>query len=155
MALSRKKWNNILIIACVFMVAVLTFIDSKTNKMPDDAQALFDQANQLTQLQLDNIWLNKGNSGWVCSDQVLNCIELAKAWEQLSISPTSVNDAEQQQLPTPQTLIIAINNAVDGQQWQYYPESGLLLSASKNWYQIPPSLRAELKPIVASQTLKE
>lgn len=152
MALSRKKWNNILIIACVFMVAVLTFIDSKTNQIPDSAQALFDDTNQLTQLQLDDIWLNKSDRGWSCSVKVLNCAALAKAWSQLSISSVSVDDAEQKLLPSPQSLIIAINHADEGQQWQYYPQSGLLQSASKNWYQIPPSLRAELTPILASQT---
>ncbi|MDO6619988.1 MULTISPECIES: hypothetical protein [unclassified Shewanella] len=152
MALSRKKWNNILIIACVFMVAVLTFIDSKTNQMPDDAQALFDETNQLTQLQFDDIWLNKGANGWVCSASVLNCRTLAEAWSQLAISPTSISDAERQQLPAAQSLVIAINHTPQGQLWQYYPQYGLLQSAADNWYQIPPSLRTELIPIIASQT---
>ena len=42
MALTRKQWNNVIIVACVFMVAVLTFMDNKTNNVPSDAQLLFD-----------------------------------------------------------------------------------------------------------------
>ncbi len=151
MALSRKKWNNILIIACVFMVAVLTFIDSKTNKMPDDAHVLFDDSNQLTQLQLNGVWLNKSNGIWRCADSVLNCQSLATAWEALMVSPVQMTAGEIQSLPAYVTLSIAINHQQQAQHWQYYPQAGYLQSTSQNWYQIPPSLRSELEPVISSQ----
>ncbi|MCL1067302.1 hypothetical protein L2735_10850 [Shewanella olleyana] len=151
MALSRKKWNNILIIACVFMVAVLTFIDSKTNKMPDDAHALFDEQNQLTQLQFSGIWLNKSDSTWGCKETVLNCQPLAKAWSELAISAINMTEEELEQLPTPLSLSIAINHQQQAQHWQYYPQQGLLQSAAENWYQIPPSLRSDLIPVISSK----
>lgn len=151
MALSRKKWNNILIIACVFMVAVLTFIDSKTGKMPDDAHALFDDNNQLTQLQLDGIWLDKSGSQWRCDKQVLNCQSLATAWSELMVSAITMSADEIQSLSDPVTLTIAINHQQQAQHWQYSPKEGILQSASNNWYQIPPSLRSELAPIISSQ----
>ncbi|MBQ4890349.1 hypothetical protein J8L86_10875 [Shewanella sp. MMG014] len=151
MALSRKKWNNILIIACVFMVAVLTFIDSKTNKMPNDAHALFDESNQLTQLQFNGIWLNKSASQWRCDDSVLNCQPLATAWSKLMVSAVQMPANEIQLLTAPVTLTISINHQQQAQHWQYYPAEGLLQSASSNWYQIPPSLRSELAPIISTQ----
>ena len=151
MALSRKKWNNILIIACVFMVAVLTFIDSKTNKMPEDAHALFDEQNQLTRLQFNGIWLNQSDSGWICETSVLNCQSLATAWSELVISVVDISTEELNTLPSPLVLSIAINHQSQAQHWQYYPEQGLLQSAAENWYQIPPSLRSKLVPVISAK----
>ncbi|WP_285163748.1 hypothetical protein [Shewanella goraebulensis] len=151
MALSRKKWNNILIIACVFMVAVLTFIDSKTNQMPEDAHALFDDQNQLTQLQFSGLWLNKSDKKWSCEETVLNCQPLATAWSELVISTINMTEDELKLLPSPLPLSIAINHQPQAQHWQYYPQQGLLRSAAENWYQIPPSLRSDLIPVISSR----
>ncbi len=149
MALTRKQWNNIIIIACIFMVAVLTFIDSKTSHIPNDAQRLFDDNAPLAQLQLDGIWLHKKASDWECAPKVLNCDEWAKAWQNLKVSPLS---AAPEHTESPQELVIQIVDIVQTQLWVYFPTQGNLKSPAGNWYQVPPSLREGLQPILDAKS---
>ncbi|NMD51252.1 hypothetical protein HG547_06315 [Shewanella sp. DNRA4] len=145
MALTRKQWNNIIILACVFIIGVLTFMDKKNQNVPSDAQRLFDDNAPLAQLQLDGIWLHKQTSSWECDLQVLNCEQWAKAWQGLRVSP--LNDAPQ---PTgkPQELVIQITDIRQSQRWIYFPDEGVLKSPASNWYLVPPSLRTDLQPIL-------
>ena len=145
MALTRKQWNNIIIIACVFMVAVLTFIDKKTNNVPSDAQLLFDDNAPLAQLQLDGLWLHKQASKWSCDTKVLNCDEWANAWQTIRVSPLA---AAPETTDAPQELVIQIADISDFQLWIYFPKEGALKSPAGNWYLVPPSLRATLQPIL-------
>lgn len=145
MALTRKQWNNIVIIACIFMVAVLTFIDKKTNNVPSDAQLLFDDNAPLAQLQLDGLWLHKQASKWSCDTKVLNCDEWANAWQTIRVSPLA---AAPETTDAPQELVIQIADISDFQLWIYFPKEGALKSPAGNWYLVPPSLRAKLQPIL-------
>ncbi|MCH1929845.1 hypothetical protein L9G16_06595 [Shewanella sp. A25] len=149
MALSRKQWNNIIIIACLIMVAVLTFVDRKTQNIPSDAKRLFDDNAPLAQLQLDGIWLHKKASRWECDPKVLNCDEWAKAWQNLKVSP--LNEAPEL-TESPQELVIQIADIVQTQRWMYFPNLGALKSPAGNWYQVPPSLREGLQPIGDAKT---
>ncbi|WP_445773115.1 hypothetical protein [Shewanella sp.] len=146
MALSRKNWNYIIIGASVFMIAVLSFIDNKTAQVPDTTVALFDPQLPLVQLHLDDIWLSKKGDEWWCHEQVLNCQQWAQAWQTISVSPLT---AQPKHGDNEQILTIAISNIHTAQQWRYFPDEGLLLSSSQNWYQVPPSLRADLQPVLA------
>ncbi|SUI88254.1 hypothetical protein [Shewanella morhuae] len=145
MALTRKQWNNIVIIACIFMVAVLTFFDKKTNNVPSDAQLLFDDNAPLAQLQLDGLWLHKQASKWSCDTKVLNCDEWANAWQTIRVSPLA---AAPETTDAPQELVIQIADISDFQLWIYFPKEGALKSPAGNWYLVPPSLRAKLQPIL-------
>lgn len=148
MALSRKKWNNILIFATASMIAILTLLDDRTAKLPSDAAPLFDDKAPLAQLQLDELWLSKG-SQWQCHEDVLNCKTWATAWSEIQLSPVADQQglAEQDSLDAPINVTILVANNSQGQAWLWYPAHGLLVSPAKNWYQIPPSLREALTPI--------
>jgi|TARA_R110002126_G_scaffold33939_8_gene105696 hypothetical protein len=146
MALSRKSWNYIIIGASVFMIAVLSFINDKTASVPADAVALFDSQMPLKQLHLDDIWLSQQDGQWQCHQQVLNCQQWAQSWQNISVSPLKT---EPEHSLAEQTLTIAINHVHTAQQWRYFPNEGLLQSSNQNWYQVPPSLRADLQPILA------
>lgn len=145
MALARKQWNNIIILACVFIIAVLTFMDKQAQNVPSDAQRLFDDNAPLAQLQLDGIWLHKQASSWECDLQVLNCKQWVKAWQSLRVSP--LGDAPQP-AGKAQELVIQITDIRQSQRWIYFPDEGVLKSPAGNWYIVPPSLRADLQPIL-------
>ncbi|NRD72069.1 hypothetical protein HQQ94_02180 [Shewanella sp. VB17] len=153
MALSRKEWNNIIILASVLMIAILTLVSEKTSKTPSDVPPLFDQQSPLAQLQMNELWLNKG-SQWQCHEKILNCQIWAKAWSEIRVSPVP----EQQTLPKhndinqPIKLTILIANNDQPQTWIWYQKQGLLLSPSSNLYLIPPSLRESLTPITVITT---
>lgn len=152
MALSRRKWNNIIIIACLMMIGTLTILDNHTNKLPDDALPLFDDSTQLTQLQLENDWLHQGNAGWQCAEQVLNCEQWAKAWENLKVSALTYTP---ELFSQPRELLLQVRSAAapssqDTQVWLLFSEQGLLKSPANNWYEIPPSLRNDLQPIISA-----
>ncbi|MGL5360014.1 MAG: hypothetical protein ACRDBI_09930 [Shewanella sp.] len=144
MALSRKQWNNIIIFACLFMVALLTFMDNKTRNIPSDAKRLFDDNAPLAQLQQDGLWLHRGASAWECAPEVLNCEEWANAWQTVQISPLASPSLAEH----PQEIIIQIVDILDPQRWLYFPLDGALKSPAGNWYQVPPSLRSQLQPIL-------
>lgn len=145
MALTRKQWNNIIIFACVFMVAVLTFMDRKTHNIPSDAKRLFDDHAPLAQLQLDGLWLHKQTTQWECDTKILNCDEWANAWQTVLVSPLA---KAPQSADKPQELVIQIADIADPQLWFYFPIEGALKSPAGNWYLVPPSLRAKLQPII-------
>lgn len=146
MALSRKKWNYIIMGASVFMIAVLSLINDKTANVPSDTTPLFDQQLPLKQLQLGDYWLALQNDKWQCKLQVLNCQEWAQAWQTIRVSALTTEPSHSNKV---QTLTIAIDNMQTAQKWRYFPNEGLLQSSNKNWYQVPPSLRAKLQPILA------
>ncbi|MGX9463023.1 hypothetical protein ACWXWU_17560 [Shewanella sp. A14] len=146
MALSRKRWNYIIIGASIFMIGVLSLINDKTANVPNDTVPLFDQQLPLKQLQLDEYWLTKRNQHWQCHQQVLNCQQWAQAWQAIKVSPLSTAPSHGNK---EQTLTIAIDNVQTAQMWRYFPNEGLLQSSSQRWYKIPPSLRADLQPILA------
>ncbi|MCZ4339124.1 hypothetical protein [Shewanella colwelliana] len=147
MALSRKKWNNIIIFASIFMVAILTLLDNEREKLPDDAQPLFDDAAPLQQLQYDDFWLSEAGFSWQCEASILNCDEWANAWSKVQISPIEKLIPPES---TPHELVIQIQDIATPQLWLFYRQQGLLKSPSGNWYQIPPSLRASLNPIISA-----
>jgi len=146
MALSRKNWNYITIGASVFMIAVLSFINDKTATVPNDIVPLFDQQLALQQLQLDEHWLTRHHDRWQCHSQVLNCQKWAQAWQTIRVSPLTAAPAHSNK---GQTLTITINTVPEAQIWRYFPAEGLLQSSRQHWYQVPPSLRVELQPILA------
>ncbi|NRB22336.1 hypothetical protein [Shewanella sp.] len=159
MALSRKKWNNIIILASIMMISILTLLDKQTAKLPDDAQPLFDDNSPLVQLQLDTLWLNKGSKVWQCHPDVLNCQSWAKAWSEIHLSalaqsidfPAAIDDHLNK--PRAQRLVIQIADKQQPQLWQFYPKQGLLESPAENWYLIPPSQREALSPIIRAKAL--
>ena len=151
---TRKKWNNILIIASILMISILSLLDNKTT-LPKDAHPLFDTNSPLVQLQLDDLWLNKGSKGWQCHPDVLNCQSWAKAWGEIHLSALGQNiltaigeDIDNQNA---KKIVIQIANKQQPQLWQFYPKQGLLESPAKNWYLIPPSQREALSPIIKAK----
>ncbi|QIR15950.1 hypothetical protein [Shewanella aestuarii] len=107
MALSRKKWNYIIIIASVMMISVLSFITNKTSDMPNSALPLFDEALPLKQLQLNSQWLQHKQGNWRCAETVLNCQQWAQAWQNLVISALKdepVHTSPPSQSPSKSTL---------------------------------------------------
>lgn len=150
MALSRKKWNNVIIIATVLMITILTLLDDKTSQLPEDAHPLFDHTSPLAQLQVNELWLNKGRSSWQCHPKILNCQVWAKAWSEIQLSPL----VEQQELlehssaEAPKEVIIVIANSEQAQPWSWYEKLGLLKSPANNWYLIPPGQREALSPVI-------
>ena len=153
MALSRKKWNNIIIFSTLMMIAILTLLDDKTADLPSDAHPLFDEQSPLAQLQVNELWLSKG-SQWQCHESVLNCQVWANAWSQIQLSPVADQQAlfehDNADKPLEVTILIANNN--QGQTWDWYQNLGLLRSSANNWYLIPPSLREALNPIIKITT---
>ncbi|MCF1439050.1 MAG: hypothetical protein LPD71_09980 [Shewanella sp.] len=147
MAMSRRKWNNIIIIACLIMIGTLTILDNRNKKLPDDALPLFSAENRLTQLQWNDHWLNKDQSGWQCSEQVLNCAQWVHAWEALKVSALT---QQPELLSAPQELMLQVSSADSTLVWQFYPQQGLLQSPAGNWYEIPPSLRHNLQPVIGA-----
>ncbi|MCL1095389.1 hypothetical protein [Shewanella kaireitica] len=148
MAFSRKKWNTIIILASILMISVLTVIEDNRHQPTMQTQALFDQSAPLSQLQLGDHWLQKRQSGWQCSEEVLNCLEWANAWEQLHISALT----EQPQTEgEPQEVVIQIADIDTALLWILFDNQGLLKSPTGNWYQIPASLRVPLIPIVRAK----
>ncbi|GIU25344.1 hypothetical protein L2719_10545 [Shewanella schlegeliana] len=148
MALSRKKWNTIIILASILMISVLTVIERNSQQTPMQTQALFDKSAPLSQLQYGEFWLQKRQSGWQCSERVLNCLEWANAWEQVHISALADKPETSGE---PIELVIQVEDLIDAQLWIMFSEQGLLKSPAGNWYQIPPSLRESLKPIIRAQ----
>lgn len=136
------------------MISVLTFLNDKTAKIPEDAVPLFDENSPLTQLQLDDLWLNKGSVNWQCHPQILNCPSWADAWNRIHLSPLHqvFDDGE---LGQSQKVVIQIANNAQPQQWRFFAKSGLLESPAKNWYQIPPSQREALIPIIKADAFIE
>ncbi len=148
MALSRKKWNSIIIVASILMISVLTVIEKNSQQTPLQTQALFDHAAPLSQLQYGELWLQKSQSGWRCSSEVLNCLEWANAWQQVHISALSEKPETAEEAIE---LVIQIDDLDDAQLWILFKQQGLLKSPSGNWYQVPPSLREGLTPIIRAQ----
>ncbi|WP_394202756.1 hypothetical protein [Shewanella waksmanii] len=144
---SKRKWNNIIIIASIIMVSVLTLLDRKTAKLPDNAVALFDKSAPLTQLQFDDYWLDGGGFRWQCDERVLNCQQWAEAWKQVMISPQGFPPAVES---TPHQLQIQVDDIKEPQSWWFYAAEGYLKSPAGNWYLIPPSLRQPLSPIISA-----
>ncbi|MGL5667864.1 MAG: hypothetical protein ACRDD9_17230, partial [Shewanella sp.] len=52
----------------------------------------------------------------------------------------------------PQELVIQIAEIRQSQRWIYFPEDGVLKSPAGNWYLVPPSLRADLQPILDAKS---
>lgn len=149
MALSRKKWNTIIILITAMMIAVLSFINSKTEQVPADAMPLFDSALPLKQLHINSQWLANIQGKWQCSDDVLNCQRWTEAWQSISISALQVEPIHTSE---PIKVTFTIANIDEPQVWLLLTDEGLLQSPGFNWYKIPPSLRADLLPIVNVQS---
>ncbi|MGZ9899833.1 hypothetical protein [Shewanella gaetbuli] len=149
MALSRKKWNTIIIIASAMMIAVLSFINQKTEHMPTDVMPLFDSNLPLKQLQISNQWFASSQHNWQCSNDVLNCQNWVDAWQNITVSAIQTEPVHRS-IPIKITLVIG--NIDQPQVWLLFVDEGLLQSPGFNWYVIPPSMRADLIPIVNVQS---
>lgn len=153
---TRKKWNNVIIIVSILMISILTFVDNRTKQLPNDAYPLFDAQSPLEQLQLPTYWLVKAADNWRCQQQVLNCQEWAQAWSGVHLSPLSPTTAKEliaqiESAPSniPTLVTIKIVNQAQIQQWHWYQQTGILVSSADNFYQIPPSQRSALIPIIS------
>ncbi|WP_299796888.1 hypothetical protein [uncultured Shewanella sp.] len=156
MALSRRKWNNVIIIASVLMITILTLLDDKTSQLPDDAHPLFDDVSSLAQLQMNELWLNRGSSNWQCHPKVLNCQAWGEAWSKIQLSPLPDQQGliESDTASRPKELLIVIASNEQAQPWSWYEKLGLLKSPANNWYLIPPSQREALSPVIKIGTTK-
>lgn len=127
------------------MVATLTLLDKKANEIPEQAHPLFDNDIQLTQLQFDRLWFTQQNNQFICDTKVLNCSTWGNAWKKLHLSAL-----EQVSMPTeePHKILFQIEGADAPQTWLLFPTQGLLQSSAGNWYQIPPSHRNALLPVI-------
>lgn len=150
MALSRRQWNNILIIASIVMVGLLTLLDKHTRDTPKETVPLFDAQAQLAQLQLSGMWMARNaRDEWQCDPQVLNCQQWVDSWLHIRVSPLLAAPAPDNKAK-PQELLLQLSDR-EAQIWLLFPETGLLKSAAGNWYQIPPSLRPALLPLLNAQ----
>ncbi|KFZ35956.1 hypothetical protein HR45_19090 [Shewanella mangrovi] len=150
MALTRRRWNNIIIIACLLMIGVLTLLDRYTDDAPSDTVQLFDQQNPLSQLQLAGVWLAQtANGHWQCDERVLNCSEWVEHWQQLRVSAVEL-PANHQPADQPEELLIQVGQQ-QSQVWWLFPSVGMLRSAAGNWYEIPPSQRDGLQPLFKAE----
>ena len=130
------------------MISVLTVVEDNRHQPTMQTQALFDQSAPLSQLQLGNYWLQKRQSGWQCSEEVLNCLEWANAWNEVHISAL----AEQPETAgEPAELVIQIADIESAQVWVLFSSQGLLKSPAGNWDLIPASLREQLTPIIRAK----
>ncbi len=136
------------------MISILTLLDNKTSQLPDDAAPLFDDNSPLSQLQLDDLWLNQGNTNWQCHPSILNCQTWAEAWSHIHLSPLSQQlDVEDKGLA--QKVVILISGKTEPQLWYFFAQPGLLQSPANNWYQIPPSQREALTPIIKAEAIEQ
>lgn len=145
---TRRKWNNIIIIVSILMIGTLTLLDRKTSQLPTDSSPLFDSVSMLEQLEFPDVWLNHSTQGWRCHRKVLNCQQWGEAWQNIQLSPIAMNrliGIEE----TPIPITIKISNQSQIQSWLWYPKAGLLVTAADNLYQIPPSQRNKLHPILS------
>lgn len=145
MALSRQKWNSIIIIASLMMISVLTLLQNKTEKLPDDVMPLFDPQMPLVQLHTTQAWLSIQNKQNTCSDNVLNCEKWVNAWQQIMISALAYEPPHSSQ---PITIKMVIEGVDTSQNWLLFHDEGLLQSPGLNWYQVPPSQRKDLLPVL-------
>ncbi|MFQ6372097.1 hypothetical protein [Shewanella sp. YIC-542] len=149
MALSRRQWNNIIIVASVVMVGLLTLLDKHTHDTPKATVPLFDNGAQLQQLQLAGIWMARNGQGaWQCDEKVLNCQQWVNHWLQIRVSPL-LEAPPQDAFGKPQELLLQLTDH-EAQVWLLFAEHGLLKSAAGNWYQIPPSIRTSLQPLLSA-----
>ncbi|BDM62784.1 hypothetical protein NFHSH190041_02360 [Shewanella sp. NFH-SH190041] len=152
MPLSRKQWNNVIIIACLLTISGLTLLEQHSKRLPDSAIPLFGTTHPLQQMQLGSLWLNAGPAGWQCSATILNCQTWSNAWSSLQISPLTTtpqpSEASQQI-----TLYTGEPSVPQQQIWHWYTQTGLLRSQSGNWYRIPPGLKAELSPVLQAGSI--
>lgn len=146
MALSRRGRNNIIIIVSAFMIGILTLLNHYIQQSPSNSEPLFDAAHPLTQLQLAGVWMALDDRGaWQCDERVLNCEHWVTNWQQLRVSVLAT--AQTAPVERPEELLLQIGQQ-QSQVWSLYPASGLLKSTAGNWYQIPPSLREGLQPLL-------
>ncbi|WP_133405360.1 hypothetical protein [Parashewanella tropica] len=143
MALTRKQWNNIIILASAAMIGTLTLLHNKTEKVPEGALPLFDQHTALQQLQLGDYTLIHEDNHWRCMPSFDQCQTWRQAWHQLRISPIASPTLSDDQH---ERLTIIVKQSPQPLQWRYYIADGLLQSASGQWYKIPPSLQHSLLP---------
>ncbi|QSX33580.1 hypothetical protein JYB87_18025 [Shewanella avicenniae] len=150
MAITRRRWNNIIIIASLMMIGVLTLLDRYADRTPSDTVQLFDPQNPLTQLQLSGIWLAQDDRGqWQCDERVLNCPQWVQHWRELRVSAVEMT-AQQQPTEQPEELLLQVGQQ-QSQVWLLFANAGLMRSIAGNWYQIPPSQREGLRPLLRAQ----
>ena len=149
MALSQRGRNNIIIIVSAFMIGILTLLNHYIQRSPSNSEPLFDTAHPLTQLQLAGVWMAQNEAGqWQCDERVLNCTKWVNNWQQLSVSALAT---AQTVAESPQELLLQIGQQ-QSQVWLLFPASGLLKSTAGNWYQIPPSVREGLQPLLNAKS---
>ncbi|RLV59015.1 hypothetical protein D5018_14395 [Parashewanella curva] len=143
MALTRKQWNNIIILASAAMIGTLTVLHNKTANIPDDAIPLFDQQATIKQISVDGYTLTKNKNNWDCQPKLEQCQLWQQAWHQLKISPIAQPSLSDDKF---KHLEITVQQSPQPMSWQFYTQDGFLKSASGNWYKIPPSLQNNLLP---------
>lgn len=150
MALTRRQWNNILIIASVVMIGLLTMLNKHTRDTPKETVLLFDTQARLAQLQLSGVWMTRNaRDEWQCDDKVLNCKQWVDSWLHIRVSPL-LDEPQLDASAKPQELLLQLTDR-EAQIWLLFVDAGLLKSAAGNWYQIPPSQRASLVPLLNAE----
>lgn len=146
MGFSRKKWNNIIIIACLVMVSVLTLIydDKRITSTHSSAASttLFDDSTPLVKLKIGVSEFEKKQNQWQCSPNVMNCHEWAESWARLHITPLGTFE----RIAPAQTVTIYIAGFSTPQNWSFSPQAGVLTSPKNNQYTIPVDIRNHLFP---------
>ncbi|WP_299489786.1 hypothetical protein [uncultured Shewanella sp.] len=137
MGFSRKKWNNIIIIASLIMISVLSILYDKTQHLPLESTSpstpLFDDNLTLVQLTIGSFSMKKSPQGWHCSSNVKNCQHWAETWANLHM--TSISTPAE--LPeTAQQIIFYVNDFSTPQIWQLFSKTQILKSPHNNWYHV-------------------
>lgn len=147
MVLTRKQINNIIILSSAIMISILTLLDKKMSAVPSNAVPLFGIEFPLTQLKFNDHWMHKKPSKWQCHTQVLNCKQWVQAWQNVKISPL---ETQPKTALIFDNLLLQVEQIPTAQVWQFFSQEGYLKSPANNWYEVPPSLRENLTPIISA-----
>ncbi|WP_299002435.1 hypothetical protein [uncultured Shewanella sp.] len=144
---SRKKWNNIIIIACLIMISVLSVIYDKTAhpqlNPSQETIPLFDEALPLKQLEIGSAQFTQKKQGWHCSINVSNCKKWIETWQNLRVIPLSTAPKLNEQA---QEVVFYIEGFQAPQVWQLFAKQHILKSPQSNWYQMPDMPNKQLLP---------
>ncbi|WP_163935315.1 hypothetical protein [Paraferrimonas sp. SM1919] len=126
-----KRKNNFIIIICVLMLAVLTFINRHFNTAAAQAQALFEDPQQLSKLQLPN-WQAQRLPQWHCNQQP-QCHEKIEAWLSMMVREIESLPLLEGEAVEVEMTVVDIDQTI---KWRLYPKQALLISPNHRVYKI-------------------
>ncbi|GLP97537.1 hypothetical protein [Paraferrimonas sedimenticola] len=135
--LTRRQWNNVTIIGCVFFIGLFSLMQRFDDSMAD-AVPVFDDSNALQSVSLGlRQWHLSPQGQWQCVPESTDCQKQGALWAELALLPLVAHPIPDE---TSQTLVIQTQSGAS-LQWQWFAQAGVLRSHSDNWYQLPMRYR--------------